>query len=94
MARSKIRHIRKRDNLLDVAISGLESFREYSGLAYDEFIAYMDKYDVWSVMSNVELIWAMVGGGIEEAVEIFGSYLTQEEQQLIIDRYETKMGRR
>lgn len=80
----------KSKDLTELAIVFLDSFRDIAEYTDTQLLEYMNKNNAWSMFNNDIELRGLVGAGIEDTVWFIGRYLTKDEQDNIISRYNSR----
>lgn len=74
-----------------LAITFLESLKDIAKWSNEQLLDYMNKNNAWELLSDDMLMRGLIGADIDDIVEIIGGYLTQDEQDNIISRYNSRL---
>lgn len=71
---------------VEIGVQLLEWFKELSGFSNKEFLDYMNKNNAWDLLNNTSLVKGCMWAEEEDIINIFGGFLTKDEQFNIISR--------
>lgn len=72
---------------VEMGIQLIEWFKSLVGFNQEDFLDYMNKNNVWSLLDDTELIKGCMWAEEEDIITIFGRFLAKDEQSKIISRY-------
>lgn len=75
------------NNIVNLGIELLESFKNIVDWPNDKFLDYMNANNNWDILNNETILRSLIGADIEDYVAIFGRYLSEHEQNNIVSRY-------
>ena len=73
-----------------MAVQIVEMFRELTGYNTEEFLNYMNSYNVWSILDNKEVLLGCMWADEEDIINLLGRFLTRDERFKIISRYNSR----
>lgn len=80
----------KSKDITELAVVFLDSFRDIAEYTNDQLLEYMNKNNAWAMFNDDMEIGGLAGASIEDTVLFIGRYLTRDEQNNIISRYNSR----
>lgn len=65
---------------VEIGVQLLEWFKELSGFSNKEFLDYMNKNNAWDLLNDTSLVEGCIWAEEEDIINIFGRFLTKDEQ--------------
>lgn len=74
--------------VISIGVGWIELFRKYSGLSRNEFLSYMNMYNIWGLLfEDPRILLGSVSDSISEIFEWLGYGLPNEQVQGMLKRY-------
>lgn len=71
---------------VEISVQLIEWFKELTGYSFNDFLAYMNKNNLWTLLDDKELIKGCIWAEEEDIINIFGRFMTEDERLNIISR--------
>lgn len=72
---------------VELGVQIIEWFKEITGFSNQQFLDYMNKNDVWSILNDTSIIKGCMWAEESDIINLLGRFLTKDEQHNIISRY-------
>lgn len=74
------------NNEISMGLQLIEMFRELTGYSMEQFLNYMNKYNVWDILNNKDVVMGCMWAEEEDIINMLGRFLTKDERLKIISR--------